>query len=72
MAKYVLVALNGPTPDGSAVPAPLNVEALRKDFPLLTRQVNGRPVVYLDSASSAIASSLFSAKLSRQIKSALL
>ena len=35
-------------------PAPLNVEALRKDFPLLTRTVNGRPVVYLDSASSAL------------------
>jgi cysteine desulfurase/selenocysteine lyase len=35
-------------------PAPLNVEALRKDFPLLKRTVNGRPVVYLDSASSAL------------------
>ncbi len=34
--------------------APLNVEALRKDFPLLTRTVNGRPIVYLDSASSAL------------------
>jgi cysteine desulfurase/selenocysteine lyase len=37
-----------------AVPAPLNVEALRKDFPLLARTVNGRPIVYLDSASSAL------------------
>ena len=43
-----------PTPDGAATPAPLNVEALRKDFPLLTRTVNGRPIVYLDSASSAL------------------
>ena len=34
--------------------APLNTEALRKDFPLLTRTVNGHPVVYLDSASSAL------------------
>ncbi|MGD0748603.1 MAG: SufS family cysteine desulfurase [Acidimicrobiales bacterium] len=34
--------------------APLNVEALRKDFPLLTRTVHGRPIVYLDSASSAL------------------
>ena len=34
--------------------APLNVEALRKDFPLLTRMVNDRPIVYLDSASSAL------------------
>ena len=41
-----------PTPGSPA--APLNVEALRKDFPLLTRQVNGRPIVYLDSASSAL------------------
>jgi cysteine desulfurase/selenocysteine lyase len=34
--------------------APLNVEALRKDFPLLTQTVHDRPVVYLDSASSAL------------------
>ncbi len=26
---------------------------LRKDFPLLTREVNGRPITYLDSAASA-------------------
>jgi cysteine desulfurase / selenocysteine lyase len=40
-----------PAPAG---PAPLNVEALRKDFPLLTRTVNGRPIVYLDAAASAL------------------
>jgi cysteine desulfurase/selenocysteine lyase len=34
--------------------APLNVEALRKDFPLLSRTVHDRPIVYLDSASSAL------------------
>jgi cysteine desulfurase/selenocysteine lyase len=34
--------------------APLNVEVLRKDFPLLTRTVHDRPIVYLDSASSAL------------------
>ena len=33
---------------------PLNVEALRKDFPLLTRRVHDHPIVYLDSASSAL------------------
>jgi cysteine desulfurase/selenocysteine lyase len=33
---------------------PLNVEALRKDFPLLTRSVHEHPIVYLDSASSAL------------------
>jgi cysteine desulfurase/selenocysteine lyase len=32
----------------------LNVEALRKDFPLLARTVHDRPIVYLDSASSAL------------------
>ncbi len=37
-----------------AVPAPLNTEALRKDFPLLGRVVNDHPIVYLDSASSAL------------------
>ena len=37
-----------------AAPAPLNTEALRKDFPLLGRVVNDRPIVYLDSASSAL------------------
>jgi cysteine desulfurase/selenocysteine lyase len=31
----------------------LDVEALRKDFPLLARQVNGHPITYLDSAASA-------------------
>jgi cysteine desulfurase/selenocysteine lyase len=44
----------GTTMTPTAPPAPLNTEALRKDFPLLARTVNGRPVVYLDSASSAL------------------
>ncbi len=42
-----------PAPAPTAA-APLNVEALRKDFPLLMRTVNRRPIVYLDSASSAL------------------
>jgi cysteine desulfurase/selenocysteine lyase len=29
------------------------VEAVRADFPVLSRQVNGRPLVYLDNASSS-------------------
>ena len=32
--------------------APLDVTAIRKDFPLLSRQLHGRPVIYLDSAVS--------------------
>ncbi len=34
--------------------APLDVETVRKDFPLLARTVHGRPLVYLDSASSSL------------------
>ncbi|MDE2485881.1 MAG: cysteine desulfurase [Alphaproteobacteria bacterium] len=30
-----------------------DVEAVRADFPILRRQVNGKPLVYLDSAASA-------------------
>jgi cysteine desulfurase/selenocysteine lyase len=32
---------------------PLDVEAVRKDFPILAREVHGVPLVYLDSANSA-------------------
>jgi len=31
----------------------LDVEALRRDFPILTRRVHDRPLVYLDSAASS-------------------
>jgi cysteine desulfurase / selenocysteine lyase len=30
-----------------------DVGAIRKDFPILSRQVNGRPLVYLDNGASA-------------------
>ncbi|MCW2603102.1 MAG: cysteine desulfurase, SufS subfamily [Pseudonocardiales bacterium] len=30
-----------------------DVEAIRKDFPILTREVHGRPLVYLDSANTS-------------------
>ena len=37
-----------------APPAPaLDVATLRKDFPLLAREVRGRPITYLDSAASS-------------------
>ncbi len=36
------------------VPAPaLDVEAVRRDFPILSRTVHGKPLVFLDSAASA-------------------
>ena len=31
----------------------IDVERVRKDFPILQREVNGRPLVYLDSAASS-------------------
>ncbi|MBS1199354.1 MAG: cysteine sulfinate desulfinase [Proteobacteria bacterium] len=33
--------------------APLDVERIRRDFPILSRQVRGRPLVYLDNGASA-------------------
>ena len=32
---------------------PLDVEALRREFPVLSRVINGRPLCYLDSAASS-------------------
>jgi cysteine desulfurase/selenocysteine lyase len=31
----------------------LNVERIRKDFPILSREVNGKPLVYLDNAATS-------------------
>lgn len=36
----------------SAAPA-LNVDAIRRDFPILHQDVNGKPLVYLDNAASS-------------------
>ncbi|MCB1346402.1 MAG: aminotransferase class V-fold PLP-dependent enzyme, partial [Rhodobacteraceae bacterium] len=30
-----------------------DVHAVRRDFPILSRQVNGKPLVYLDNGASA-------------------
>ncbi len=30
-----------------------DVEAIRRDFPILSREVNGKPLVYLDNGASA-------------------
>ena len=37
----------------SPVKAAFDVEAIRRDFPILARSVNDRPLVYLDSAASS-------------------
>ena len=36
-----------------AAGAPLDVEKIRADFPILGRQVNGQPLVYLDNAATS-------------------
>jgi cysteine desulfurase/selenocysteine lyase len=36
----------------SAPPTPLDVARIRADFPILQRQVNGRPLIYLDNAAT--------------------
>ncbi|MDI6027617.1 cysteine desulfurase [Corticibacterium sp. UT-5YL-CI-8] len=34
-------------------PSPYDVEAIRRDFPILSREVYGKPLVYLDNGASA-------------------
>ena len=36
-----------------AKPVALDVERVRRDFPILDRTVNGRPLIYLDSGASS-------------------
>jgi cysteine desulfurase / selenocysteine lyase len=36
-----------------ASPAPLDVERLRADFPILAQRINGRPLAYLDNGASS-------------------
>ena len=44
----------GPSPARVApTSAPFDVERVRRDFPILAREVNGHPLVYLDNAASA-------------------
>ncbi len=37
----------------AAVAPPYDIDAVRRDFPILEQEVNGHPLVYLDSAASA-------------------
>ncbi|MBE2234647.1 MAG: aminotransferase class V-fold PLP-dependent enzyme, partial [Anaerolinea sp.] len=30
-----------------------NIEAIRADFPILQREINGKPLVYLDNAATS-------------------
>jgi cysteine desulfurase/selenocysteine lyase len=45
-------ARTAPARVASGTPA-LDVERIRRDFPILSREVNGHPLVYLDNAASA-------------------
>jgi len=40
-------------PLASPAASPIDVEAVRRDFPILARQVNGKPLCYLDNAASS-------------------
>ncbi len=42
----------GPSGTRPTAPPPLDVERLRADFPILTEEVHGRPLVYLDNAAT--------------------
>ncbi|MFY1699491.1 MULTISPECIES: cysteine desulfurase [unclassified Solwaraspora] len=46
----IAIPRDTPAPDG---PSMLDVDAVRADFPILGRQVNGHPLVYLDSANTS-------------------
>ena len=35
-----------------STPHTLDIEAIRQDFPILAREVYGRPLVYLDNAAT--------------------
>ncbi|MGH9082463.1 MAG: SufS family cysteine desulfurase [Acidimicrobiales bacterium] len=43
-----------PPVPGAVDPTPLDVDVVRKDFPLLARTVHDRPLVYLDSAATSL------------------
>ena len=40
-------------PADASIPVRLDVERVRRDFPILTRTVHGQPLVYFDTAASA-------------------
>lgn len=45
--------MSEPTPYQAVGIAPFDVQAVRSDFPILERTVNGHPLVYLDNAATA-------------------
>ncbi len=55
---FITEAVGLPGPDRPDVPAPaevarpLDVDGVRRDFPILTERVNGRPLVWMDNAAT--------------------
>src|SRR5882762_934206 len=47
------VMTNPPGSDPAVTPATLDVERIRRDFPILTQTIRGKKLVFLDSAASA-------------------
>ena len=45
--------MSAPPESGDAVVGALDVERIRADFPLLSRTVHGKPLIYLDSANTS-------------------
>ncbi|MEZ5843999.1 MAG: cysteine desulfurase [Hyphomicrobiaceae bacterium] len=50
--RSIVTILPGPS-GGAPLVRPFEVERLRGDFPILYREVHGKPLVYLDNAASA-------------------
>src|SRR4051812_28804450 len=44
---------NGRAGESHGVDTPLDVTAIRRDFPILARQIHGKPLVYLDNAATS-------------------
>src|SRR5580765_2542200 len=47
--RYAIIVRKLKTPMN---PAPFDVASIRGDFPILRQQIHGRPLVYLDNAST--------------------
>ena len=54
--------------DQTAMAAPYDIEAVRKDFPILSREVYGKPLVYLDNAASAQKPNAVLDRIAKQVR----
>jgi cysteine desulfurase/selenocysteine lyase len=51
--EKIIAAESGATPPPTDTSSVWDVERIRRDFPVLTQQVNGKPLAYLDNAASS-------------------